>query len=462
MNIALPEGVKLPNSAGFGKQYLNINNVYRTVEDELFFLALKAKEVVGQDLLDAREELGLEDEGRDELLRIDFVRANDYNYFFYEHDVKKKAVVSSNEGATITAATQESSNFNLVLADNDRDNLETGYVLAHETTREIYYVANGATATPHEVELKWIPGGTYSNVENFPPTFTNRTTATDIDNGDKLIVLGSIVQHGASEAIQYRPLGVSVRQGRVQSMYEKFGKTLQGLYTEGGNLTRTTDFTERMSQFMYDFLSRCERTIMYSKGDFQTIGGGSFYFSDGIWDQIGTKVAANTLDGAPTVPTLDSFDDIIERISQTGSNYVICVGRKMRRFVSKILRNTNNYRINKTDSDRTIGNKLLRVIGHYGDVPICYNPSMNHSASLVNSVMALNVDNIIPVTVSEQASIAANDDLGIVGNGMLKMKRNLQSNEELNVFHGVYCDMGWSLAHQTTHYLFENWTGVSS
>lgn len=461
MVISIPEGVTLPESAEFGKQYLNISNVIKPGENELFLLALKAQEVVGDEILEAREELGLGDQGRESLMRLDFVRTGNYNYFFYEHDIKRAAYVLAS--ATVTAGAQVSGGLpiDFAITVSDRTILEPGYVVMEANTQVIYLVRRTDNETSSEITLRAVLGGTYSNVTNFPPTFTNRTTSSQITSGHKLIILGSIIQHGASTAIEFKPAAVNVRQGRVQSTYEKFGKTLQAMMVEGSNLTRTTDFDARMGQFIYDLLERTERTMLYSTGDYQTIDGGKYFFTDGLWDQVGTEIAASALDGAPTVPTLDGIDDLIERISTTGKNYVLAVGRTMRRYFSKILRATStSYHINKSDSDTSIGGKLLEVIGTYNNVPVVYYPAMNHVTSLAQSVLALNVDNILMTTVSNQASVDMND-MNISGDGMLKMKTGLQTNEELNKYEGVILDYGFSLVHPTSHYLVTGFSGVT-
>jgi hypothetical protein len=457
MSVTLPEGVFLPNSVSFGKQYLN-TKIFRQDQSDLFFLLLKAKELVDQELLAARTELTVGDDVS--LMQVDYQEVDNYNYFWLEHDVKKAAFATAS--TTVLAAAQVSGGLpiDFVLTVSDRTLFPPESNLYNDATRVAYKVINW-TGTPNQMTLRAILGGTYTNTGNFPATFTNATTSSDITSTNRLISLASSVAHGASSAVVYNPTSPTVRQSRVMTTYEKYGKTLQGLIAQGADLTSTTSFDSRMSQFVYDMLGRVERSILFSQGDFQTIGSGQYYFMDGLVRNLGTTVAASALDGAPTTPTIDALDDIIERIAPFGGNYVLCVPKRMRRFIQKILRSTTNFRVNKSESDRSIGyEKWVEVVGTWGRVPIVYYPQMDNSVEMSQSIFAINLDNIFLTTVGGEKAQQYYQDLNIEGDKIIKFKRNLQNNEELNKYDGAIVDIGAAFCHRTTHFWFNAFTGV--
>lgn len=462
--MALPDSIIFPSGGEFAKQYLDLGNVYKQKERNLFFLGLKAQQVVDDaELMEARNDLGMEDTARNEILRLDFQKVPDYNYFFLEHDVDEATTFTAVD--SVIAGNQVSGGLpiDFEIEISDRSFLKPGYLVRNLTTGKMYIVRTVNNATANHVNLRVVLGGTYSDTDQWPITFTNGTTSSAITGTsgtpDKFLVLGSVVQHGASTAIEWEPQGITVRQGRVQTTYEKYSKELQALMTEGKNLARSTDYNRRMAQMIYSVLSRQERSLLFNTGDYQVISSGKYFFSHGLLEQIGSTVSASALRGSPTVPTRKALIDITERISDYGGNYVLCVGKKMRGFVNEVLHETG-FTYNVDQNTNTVGSKLVEVIGTFNNVPIVYNPIMNYDPALTKSIMALNVDNILLTTVENNASVALNG-MGIEGDGILKTKYDLQNNEELIKADGVIVDIGANLVHQETHILFDAFSGVS-
>ena len=331
------------------------------------------------------------------------------------------------------------------------------------TTLGVYQIQSIGGANANNVVLRLVVGGTYSNTGNFPPTFTNGSTGLAIAQNQEFLIMAGNVEHGASTAIENEPSGVAVRQFRIQTDYEKFVKSYQGLKEEGSQLIRELDFDRRLQQIMYDVMERHERSIHYNKGDDVTIAGNNFLYTDGLLDTIGTTIAAGSLGSGATTPDLDTIDDIIFNLRQTGglNDYCLCVGNNMAKVISSLSRTETNYRVVKNDEDTRIGQSFNEVVGTFGGVDVVYNPQLDYTTTYAQSIVAFKKSNVILSTVSNSASVDLYNRSKIEGEGIIKMKRDIQSNEELNVGDAVLVELGATLVHPETHYAFTGFTGVS-
>lgn len=464
----LPLGIDAPNGANFRKQYLP-TSVFLNKEDSLFFLRSLAQQMTEDEILQAREKLGINDEQDlvNKFVTIPVMEQPTYNGFFVEMDIQRDATITttgdSDGDATAGETMVGGTPANVTIKFSDVTKVKPRMTVLDKTTLGVYQVQS-VNETDNTLVLRLVAGGTYSSTGNFPPTFTNSTTGLAIAQSQEFLIMAGNVEHGAQTAIDNEPGGVSIRQFRVQTDYEKFGKTYQGLKEEGSQLIRELDYDRRLQQCTYDMFERLERTLHYNKGDDVTINGNRFLYTDGVLDTIGTETDATALGTGALTPDLDTFNDIIADLRSTGglNDYVLCVGTDMANVVSSLNRTETNYRIMKSEGDKTIGSNFNNIVGTFGGVDVVYNPQMNHALKYRESIVALKKSNVILSTVSNAASIELHDRMNIEGEGILKLKRNIQNNQELNVYDGMLAELAVTLVHPTTHRCYKGFTSVSS
>ena len=97
---ALPEGINAPNGANFRKQYLP-TSVFLNRQDTLFFLRTLAKNMTEDEIIKAREQLGIGDDTSmaGKYVTVPVVEQQAYNGFFIEMDIQRPSTITTTADA---------------------------------------------------------------------------------------------------------------------------------------------------------------------------------------------------------------------------------------------------------------------------------------------------------------------------------------------------------------------------